>query len=144
MPGHRKAMDQRDQEIARLRRLLEAYEKLTQFSHRELLEAQTTIDAQERTLTLSREEILKLHETISELEEREMSLREQIRKILAEDPQNEARIIEELERVRESSGRDFYIDVFKVLAHHNFLHEDAVKHYDGVRQHMLAISKKLG
>jgi len=137
-------MDPRDAEIQRLRRLLEAYERLSDFSHRELLEAQTTIQAHETLSDLSRDEILALHEKLSRLESRDASLEARIRHILAEDSRNEEKILLDLDQVRKKSHEGFYVDFFRVLTQHSFSQDEAVQHWQGIHRHAIEISQLLG
>ncbi len=135
--------DSRD-EIQRLQRIIEAYEKLTSLSRSELLEAENIIQAQERVQELSREEIRELHRTIRDLSSSEADLQQRIKLALAEDPSNEQEILLELERLRRNSTADFYVDLFHVLVHYDFTPEEAVQHWEEILRHNEMMRDRLG
>ncbi len=136
-------MDSKDAEIQRLRRLLEAYDRLSDFSHRELLDAKTTIDAHETLADLSRGELLILHEKIAEFESRDGNLQSRIRNIISEDDRNEEKILDDLDDIRKKSHDGFYVDFFRVLTQHVFTEDEAVSHWQGIHRHAVDISRAL-
>lgn len=131
-------------EIERLRRIVEAYEKLTLYSRDELLEADRTIQAHERVQHLSREEISRLHQTIDQLKAAEASLSERIKQVLAEDSGNEQLVLAELEELRQHSDENFYTDLFRVLVHYDFTREEAEQHWRYILEHCTILSTQLG
>lgn len=133
----------KDTEIERLRRLVGAYEKLTAFSHRELLDADRTIRAQETVQEISSEEIRDLRQQIDDLRSGEhVDLR--IREILNEDQANEELILEQLERLRENSDQSFLVDLFKVLVHHEFDADEAKRYWSEILDHARQMQELLG
>ena len=137
-------MDVKDQQIQRLKKIVEAYEKLTAYSHLELLEANRIIDAQEKVQEFSGSEMHQLRARIKELEQdREEGLQDRIKAILNEDKFNETRILEEFERIRGESGNSFYVDLLKVLVHFDFSLEDARDHWNGILKHTREMQDKL-
>ncbi|MBX7056737.1 MAG: GGDEF domain-containing protein [Leptospirales bacterium] len=137
-------MAESESEIQRLKRIIEAYEKLTSLSRTELLEADSIIEAQERVQALTREEIRALHHTIHELGVSEANLQEKIKEALSEDSSNEQQILEELERLRGHSGSDFYVDLFRVLVHYDFSAEEAAQHWAAILEHNREMALRLG
>ncbi len=125
-----------EKEIDRLRRIIEAYEKLTSFSRNELLEANQAIRAHETVNELSRHEIATLHERIRQLQDGEESLQERIKLALAEDGPNESAIVETLEHLRRNSNENFYVDLFHVLVHYDFSPEEQQKAFEWISQHL--------
>lgn len=133
-----------EKEIERLRRIIEAYEKLTSFSRNELLEANQAIRAHETVNELSRHEIAALHERIRQLQDGEESLQERIKLALAEDGPNETAIVETLEHLRRNSNENFYVDLFHVLVHYDFTPEEAYNHWRNILDHAEMMSEALG
>ncbi len=133
----------KDHEIHRLRRLLAAYEKLTELSHTELQTADQIIQAQERVQDLSQAELRKLHEELRDLKH-EAEFHEKIKQVLNEDETNELRILSKLEALREISGESFYVDLFRVLVHHQFAAEEAQKFWQDIMEHTRMLEQKLG
>lgn len=137
-------MSDNEQEIKRLKRLVEAYERLTAFSHRELLDASQTIAAQEQVSALSAEEIRLLKNEIEELQRGTPSTQALIKRILNEDDKNETLIMQELEEIRRHSGESFYVDIFRVLLHHDFAPADASRHWAEIMEHGKKMAENLG
>ena len=133
----------KDEEIERLRQLLDAYEKLTQMSQAELQTADQIIRAQEKVQDLSQAELRELHEELRDLKN-EAEFQGKIREVLNEDETNETRIMEALEDLRKSSGETFYVDVFRVLTRHHFSQEEATEFWKQIMQHAQSMARGLG
>lgn len=134
---------EKDREIRRLRRLLGAYEKLTELSHVELQTADQIIRAQERVQDLSQEEIRKLHAELQDLKH-DAEFHQKIKKVLKEDASNERLILSELENLRKTSGDTFYVDLFRVLVHHQFSTHEAQKFWNAIMEHTNKMESALG
>ena len=135
----------KDKEIERLNQIVDAYEKLTAFSHKELLEADRFIDAQKKIQDLGRNEMLNLHKQIDDLKsERENTLRNRIKGVLGEDPLNETNIIKQLEVIRCESDDHFYVDLFRVLVNYDFNTTEANYHWQNIMEHTKKMCIELG
>lgn len=133
-------LEEAQREIDRLRKIVEAYDKLTAISNRELLDANKIIGAHEAVLSLSREEIMQLQDQIKDLETNQQNLQDLIRSILAEDSENEQAIVDKLSKVRQSSDDTFFVDLFRVLVHCEFPPDDAAKHWHSILKHSKSLS----
>lgn len=131
-------------DVNQLKRTLEAYEKLSDLSHRELIEANRLISAHEEVEKLSREELLRLHDQVRELETEKATLESKIRSVLHEDPTNELHILNELEEIRKNSDSGFFINLFRVLLHHEFEANEAMHHWSEILKHCESLSRALG
>ncbi|MCB1174384.1 MAG: GGDEF domain-containing protein [Leptospiraceae bacterium] len=138
-----KAKTEAEHEIKRLRRLLGAYEKLTELSQSELQTADQIIRAQERVQDLSQAEIRKLHTEIDDLKT-DARFQEKIKAVLKEDASNEALILAELENLRQHSDDGFYVDLFRVLLHHQFEAAQAQKLWNAILMHTAEMERALG
>jgi len=118
-----------------LKKTLEAYEKLSDLSHRELLEANRVIDAHEEVQKMSREELIELHDQLRELENKKSTLERKIRDVLHEDPANESRILRELAAIQNNSDSGFFVNLFRVLLHHEFEPAEATHHWGEILKH---------
>ena len=134
----------KDAEIHRLRRIVEAYERLTLYGREELLIANDTIHAQEKVQELSREELLRLRRRLRDLELEGPARRERIKQVLAEDPINEMLILEQLDSLARQSDSTFHVDLFRVLAHHEFDNDQAEEHWEQIVTNKEAMSAALG
>lgn len=135
---------QKDEEIQRLRRIVEAYEKLTLYGRDELIKASETIAAQERVQELSREELIRLRRKLRDLELHGPRRREKIKQVLAEDNVNEELILDQLEELRKQSDSAFAVDLFRVLTHHEFENDQAQYHWEQILANKTAMSDQLG
>ncbi len=131
-------------EVSKLKKTLEAYDKLSDLSHQELLAAHQELQAREAVEQLSREELIRLHDQIRELEHEKASLETRIREVLHEDPANESRILEELDSLRQESDAGFFVNLFRVLLHHEFEPETAMTHWTEILKHSQTLQSKLG
>lgn len=131
-------------EVSKLKKTLEAYDKLSDLSHKELLAAHQELQAREAVEQLSREELIRLHDQIRELEQEKASLETRIREVLHEDPANESRILEELDSLRKESDAGFFVNLFRVLLHHEFEPEAAMAHWTEILKHSREMQDKLG
>ena len=138
-----RALRQKEQEIERLKTLLGAYEKVTDLSRKELVEADQTIQAQEVAQELSRTEIMGLQNQVKELESGHADLVDLIRQILDEDPLSEDRILRKFEELRDNSNSEFYVDLFRVLLHHRFEPGVAQDHWKEILQHSRELERRL-
>lgn len=139
-----RALREKEREIERLKVLLSAYEKVTDLSRKELVDADQTIQAQEVAQELSRAEIMGLQHQIKELESGHADLVDLIRQILDEDPLSEDRILRRFEELRSQSTGEFYVDLFRVLLHHRFEPEAAQDHWKEILQHSRYLERRLG
>ncbi|MCB1169170.1 MAG: diguanylate cyclase [Leptospiraceae bacterium] len=138
------ALREKEREIERLRTMLGAYEKVTDLSRRELVDADQTIQAQELAHELSRAEIMGLQTQVKELESGHADLVDLIRQILDEDPLSEDRILRKFEELRNNSNTEFYVDLFRVLLHHRFEPAVAQDHWKEILQHSRGLERTLG
>lgn len=133
-----------DEEVSKLKKTIEAYDKLSDLSHQELLSAHQELKAREAVEQLSREELIRLHEQIREMEQEKASLESRIRGVLHEDPANEAHILSELDALRKESDAGFFVNLFRVLLHHEFEQDVAMGHWSKILQHSEEMQQKLG
>ncbi|MEQ8350878.1 MAG: diguanylate cyclase [Leptospiraceae bacterium] len=138
-----RALKEKEQELERLKTLLGAYEKVTDLSRKELVDADQTIHAQEVAQELSRAEIMGLQNQVKELETGHADLVDLIRQILDEDPLSEDRILRKFEALRDNSNSEFYVDLFRVLLHHRFDPGVAQDHWKEILQHSRELERKL-
>ncbi|MBI38660.1 MAG: GGDEF domain-containing protein [Leptospiraceae bacterium] len=138
-----RALWEKEKELERLKTLLGAYEKVTDLSRRELVDADQTIQAQEVAQELSRAEIIGLQNQVKELETGNADLVDLIRQILDEDPLSEDRILKKFEELRDRSDNEFYVDIFRVLLHHRFEPGVAQDHWKEILQHARTLERKL-
>lgn len=139
--------DEKEKEIERLRKLVDAYDKVTNLGQKELLDAHKTITAHETVEEIARQEKLRLKYELLELKtkERERTLIEDISKILKEDHINEDRISAELESLRKESGSEgFYSDLFRVLANLDLEESLAQEYWNQILDNAATISEQLG
>ena len=136
--------ENKDGEILRLRRIIEAYERLTLYGREELLIANETIAAQENVQELSREELLRLRRRLQDLEMEGPARRERIKQVLSEDPVNEMLILEQLDSLARLSDSSFHVDLFRVLVHHDFDIEPALRHWEGILTNKEEMAASLG
>lgn len=131
-------------ELSKLKKTIEAYDKLSDLSHQELLSAHKELQAREALEALSREELIRLHEQVRELEQEKTSLETRIRSVLHEDPANESRILTELDALRKESDSGFFVNLFRVLLHHEFEPEAAMNHWAAILKHSSEMQGRLG
>jgi len=140
----KKSLHMSQEDLEKLKNTIEAYDKLSELSHKELLEAHQELQARESQQELSREELIRLHEQVRGLENEKASLETRIRSVLHEDKANEARILSELDALRQESDAGFFVNLFRVLCHHEFEPDAAMTHWADILKHSAEMQAKLG
>ena len=134
----------KEQEIRYLRNIIDAYEKVTDLSNEELIDAYNTISAQEKVGGLAREELIQATVSLEELRGRETTMTEEIIKILDEDLTNEELILHKLEALSKNSSSGFFSDLFYVIANLELSEEDATRFWKEIYDHTLLLCEKMG
>lgn len=134
----------KDQEIRYLRKIIDAYENITNLSNHELIEAYRTISAQEKVSYLAREELIKATVSLQELRGRETKITEEIIKILDEDLTNEELILHKLDALSKNSSSGFFSDLFYVIANLELSEEDAALFWKEIYAHTIEMCEKMG
>lgn len=134
----------KEQEIRYLRKIIDAYEKVTDLSKDELIDAYKTISAQETVNDLAREELIGVTSSLEELRGRETKITEEIIKILDEDLTNEELILHKLEALSKNSNAGFFSDLFYVIANLELSEEEATKFWKEIYDHTLFMCEKMG
>ncbi|MCC6275517.1 MAG: GGDEF domain-containing protein [Leptospiraceae bacterium] len=135
-----------EKEITRLKRLVNAYEKLADLQNKELRDAYEAISAYEIVEEISRQEKLNM---ISELEafhelDESFEIKNEIIEILKDGQMNEEIALKALERLQLKNQKGFYSDLFRVLAHLNMEEPEAKKHWDQILNNTNMFSEKIG
>ncbi|HNE53601.1 MAG TPA: GGDEF domain-containing protein, partial [Leptospiraceae bacterium] len=136
--------EDKEKEIHYLRKIIDAYEKVTDFGNDELLEAYKIISAQEKVRDLAREELINATANLEELRSRETKITEEIMRILDEDVTNEELILHKLEALSKKSNAGFFADLFYVIANLELAEEDAAKLWQEIYVHRSDMCSKLG
>jgi two-component system, cell cycle response regulator len=135
--------DFKDKEIVFLRKLLKAYEKISQLSGAELSEAEQTILAYETVSKLARSELLSISSSIETIKARQNTLTEEIIKILDQDISSDKSILQNLEELSKNSPENFYSDLFYVITNLELPEEEAKKIWEEILLHTSDLSAKL-
>lgn len=136
--------EEKEREIHYLRKIVDAYEKVTNFSNEELIDAYRIISAQERVGDLARAELLNAALRLEELRGRETKITEEIIRILDEDLTNEELILHKLDALSKRSNAGFFSDLFYVLANLELPEEDATNLWKEINAHRSDMCSKLG
>jgi len=119
-------------EIERLNKIIEAYEKFRELSHKELKEAKKTIEIYEEIQELNRIEQLSLYDKLH-FKKKTYTLEEKIKKLLDQCPTNEDKVIELLKQ-EEPQNHKIYSTLFYILTHHEFSEEESVQMWKEIQQ----------
>lgn len=130
-------------EVKRLKKIIEAYEKFTAFTHQELLDADRTIHAQASLQNYTSEELKELRDRLQGLES-DQKFADQIKNILKEDVLNEDTILNELRALRRESNASFLVDLFRVLVNHEFTEKEAGAYWEELQSHIEMLRNALG
>ena len=134
----------KEQEIRYLRKIIDAYEKVTKLSNKELIEAYKTISAQERVGNLAREELISATVSLEELRGRETKITEEIIRILDEDLTNEELILHKLEALSKNSTAGFFSDLFYVIANLELTEYEASEFWKEIYNHRVDMCNRMG
>ncbi len=134
----------KEQEIRYLRKIIDAYEKVTNLSNTELIDAYKIISAQEKVGNLAREELISATVTLEELRGRETKITEEIIKILDEDLTNEELILHKLEALSKNSSAGFFSDLFYIIANLELTENEASEFWKEIYNHRVVMCNKMG
>ena len=134
----------KEQEIRYLRTIIDAYEKVTDLSNEELVDAYKTISAKEKATRTASEELIQATVSLEELKGRETKITEEIIKILDEDLTNEELILHKLEALSKNSSSGFFSDLFYVIANLEFSEEEATLFWKEIYTHTIYMCEKMG
>lgn len=127
-----------------LEKMVNAYEALSNYSRSELDEAYQIIKAHEQNQELSRQERMILIDQLNASYSSVGSLEKEIIQILDEDPYNEEYIVERFNFLRDRTGDDFFVSLFKILVNIEFLPSEARSIWNEISANKLKFSKSLG
>ncbi|MDX1956966.1 MAG: GGDEF domain-containing protein [Leptospiraceae bacterium] len=133
-----------ESEVDFLRKIMDAYEKVTELSHSELMQAKATIDAHEMVAKLSRDELLKAKKEIEELKNREIILRQEIINILNDTISTEEVIFDRIDKLSQTKDKGFFSDLFQIIASLEIDEEEAEFYWREITLHSQKLNEKLG
>lgn len=144
-------------EVARLRKMLQAYEQINAYSERELVKANRMLAAYQSAQELSPREINQLQQQMHQSLRRpeapvaavesgrpaslEARIREAIDTGLSEKDED---VFARLAPLQQEFGERFYVEFFRLLTHLEFNPAEARVYWDDVRDHTGFLSRALG
>ncbi|GIX41852.1 MAG: hypothetical protein KatS3mg129_1585 [Leptospiraceae bacterium] len=134
-------IDYLQKEIDRLNKIIEAYDKFRELSHKELKEAKKTIEAYEEVQELSRIEQLSLYDKLH-FQKKTHTLEDKIKKLLDQCPTNEEKVIELLKK-EEPENYKIYSTLFYILTHHEFSEEEAIRIWREIKERQIEMQNAL-
>ena len=134
----------KEQEIRYLRTIIDAYEKVTDLSKDDLIDAYKNISAEDTVKNFTREDLINVTTSLEELKGRETKITEEIIKILDEDLTNEELILHKLEALSKNSSAGFFADLFYVIANLELSEEEATQFWKDIYEHTLMMCEKMG
>jgi diguanylate cyclase (GGDEF)-like protein len=137
------ASNQENHEIIYLKKLVKAYEKISQMTGVELQEAQKTIQAYESVNKLARDELIHIASSIESVRGRQNSITEEIVRILDEDMSIDTDVFNKFNELSKSSPENFYSDLFHVLTNLELTEEEAKELWTEVCNHNKELNEKL-
>ncbi|MBE7413477.1 MAG: GGDEF domain-containing protein [Leptospiraceae bacterium] len=133
-------------EVIKLQRIINAYEKLAKLQNKELKDAIEAISAYEIVEEVSRQEKINM---ISELEvfhelDESSIVKNGIIEILRDKNNTEENIIKSLENLQLKEEKGFYSDLFRILTHLNIEEEEAKSHWEKIQENIRVFNHKMG
>ncbi|MCG6169832.1 GGDEF domain-containing protein [Leptospira sp. FAT2] len=135
-------LNQQD-EITRLRGLVELYERVSKLSESELLEAEKHLDGSENTAGLARLELIRMSEQLKSIRNIGPDLKTKVISLLHD---HESGLKEFKTRIAELSDNNpfFYSDFFRIISHLEIQENDARELWEEIYNHGENMSSSLG
>ncbi|XDD52243.1 GGDEF domain-containing protein [Leptospira sp. WS92.C1] len=134
-------LNQQD-EITRLRNLVELYERISRLSERELLESEKTREAHENTAGMARLELIKMNEQLKAIRKIGPDLKTKVISLLHD---HESGLIEFRARIVELAENNpfFYSDFFRIISHLEIQEIEARELWEEIYNHGESMSASL-
>ncbi|MBM9578050.1 GGDEF domain-containing protein [Leptospira sp. 201903070] len=135
-------LNQQD-EITRLKSLVELYERISRLSESELLEAEKTLEAQENTAGMARLELIKMNEQLKAIRNVGPDFKTKVISLLHD---HESGLPEFKTRIGELAVNNpyFYSDFFRIISHLEIQESEAEILWEEIYKHGESMSVSLG
>ncbi len=133
----------KEDEIQKLRELLELYERVSKLGEQELLAAELTLNAQETTANLARSELIEMRDRFKGLGQVASEKKNAILEIVND---KEAPLPSLARKFEEMGKKDdyFYSDFFRIVANLDLPESEAKSLWKEIYSHAEGLSKQLG
>ncbi|MDV6236394.1 GGDEF domain-containing protein [Leptospira ellisii] len=135
-------LNQQD-EITRLKGLVELYERISKLGEKELLEAEKTLQAQENNAGMARLELMRMNEQLKSIRNIGPDLKTKVIALLHD---HESGLVEFKSRIGELSHNNpfFYSDFFRIISHLEIQEHEARELWEDIYKHGESMSSSLG
>ncbi|THB63264.1 MAG: diguanylate cyclase [Spirochaetaceae bacterium] len=140
----RERVAQLEREKCDLEEIVGAYERLGEYSRQELDSSRQQIDAFVKIIDSNNQELLTELEEQGTLSQLHSQVEEQILGILDEDAENEEFLLGKFNRLHDSSGDGFFVDLFRILVNLEFDAQAAAEHWQNIMLRKKDLSQKVG